>query len=176
MEPAAITTAVSVFALLVSVASACFAGFGWRTNHQKLRLDLYNRRFDVYSRTLDFYHALQEWEPTDVEKTTTSLHDSPELRATQRAFIKAKEEARFLFDDDAGIHGQLEQMHKDTIGIIGYKRDYAPKLGGQTQMIIAAHAEFTERLNRINDAIPALQKALSDYLDFHAVGQAGKMW
>src|SRR5208283_3299593 len=90
---------ISMIALAVSAASLCVAGLAWWINRERLRLDLYNRRFDVYSRTLDFYHALIEWKPTDLERTQTSLQDSPQLRNAQKAFIKGSREAQFLFDD-----------------------------------------------------------------------------
>ena len=112
----------------VSVVSACIAGAAWWTSREKLRLDLYNRRFETYSRTLDFYYALSDWTPTELEKASTSLQDSRELSKTQRAFIKASREAQFLFDDGSGIHQLLEQMHKDTVQFIGYRRDIAPRL------------------------------------------------
>jgi len=162
------SNAVPLFALTVSVASACLAGAAWWTSREKLRLDLYNRRFDVYSRTLDFYHSLQLWTPTDLEKASTSLQDSAELRKTQRAFIKASREAQFLFSDASGIHKRLEQMHVDTMLIIRYRRDIAPKVIGQPEMI-SEHAKFTERLKRIDDSIPLLEQELSKYLDFHAL-------
>ena len=171
-----IRNAISLLAFIVAVASACVAALAAWTNLQKLRLDLYNRRFDVYSRTLDFYHEISEWNPTELEKSSTSLSDSSELRATQRAFIKASREARFLFGENSEIQKLLEQMHKDTIGIIGYNRDFAPKIAGQTGMVLPAYKEFAERLNRIDESIPLLEKHLSGYLDFHTIGRANKMW
>jgi len=96
----------------------------------EVRLDLYDRRFDVYARTLDFYHALLAWQPTDLEKSSHSLRDSPELGASQKAFIKAKQEALFLFAADSGIQEHLEKIHEDSIGIIGAKRDLFPNLSG----------------------------------------------
>jgi hypothetical protein len=162
-----VSTALSLLALFV-------AYLAWRTNSQKLRLDLYDRRFDIYSRTLDFYNALHAWEPTEEEKATTSLRDSPGLRATQIAFIKASREAGFLFGQGSGIQKQLEQMHSDTIWIIGYKRD-SHKLNGQPEVVLAQHQRFTERLNRLNETIPALEKDLQRYLDFHAIGRA-RIW
>lgn len=159
-------------AIAVSVASVFFTGFAWRTTHQKLRLDLYNKRFDVYSRTLDFYHALSEWgRPTDSEMASTSLQDSPELRAAQKAFIKASREAGFLFDKDSGIQKRLEQMHYDTMGVIGYKRHLGPKLVGPA--LISATAEFAECLKRITNASPTLEQMMMEYLDFRVIGRAG---
>jgi hypothetical protein len=143
-------------ALAVSVSSVCFAGAAWWTNRQKLRLDLYSRRFDIYSRTLNFYHDLLEWKPTTLEKASTSLQDSP------------SREAQFLFDDDSEIHQLMERIHRDTMGIIGYQRDVAPKFIGQ-QDLAKFYDEFTERLNRLHDSIPLLEQRMSKYLDFHTL-------
>jgi hypothetical protein len=159
---------VSLLAVGVAVASACFAGAAWWTSRERLRLDLYNRRFDVYSRTLDFYHALSEWKPTDMEKATISLRDSAELRTTQRAFIKASREAGFLFDETSGIQKQLEQMHTDSVGVIGGLRDLLPELVGKPEFFLE-NKKIDERWIRLHDAIPSLEQRMSAYLDFHTL-------
>ena len=161
------TNLVPWVALAVSVASLCFAGAAWWTSREKLRLDLYTRRFDVYSRTLDFYHAILEWSPADPGKTSASLQESSELRKAQTAFIKASRESQFLFDDDSGVHKRLEKMHDDTMGIIGYKRDLAPALNGPD--LVRANQEFTERWKRVHASIPLLEKGMKKYLDFHSI-------
>jgi hypothetical protein len=76
------------------------------------------------------FGALSEWNPTQQEKDSTGQQDSKELRAYQKAFIKARREAQFLFDDESGIHKLLEQIHHNAMGVIGYTRDLAPKIGG----------------------------------------------
>lgn len=161
------TNAVPWIALAVSGLSVCFAGLAFWTSREKLRLDLYNRRFDVYSRTLDFYHALLGWAPTQSEKGTASLQDSPELIATQKAFIKASREAQFLFKDGSGIKTQLEQVHEDSIGIIGLKRDVLPKLNGPE--LIPFNEKCDVCWKRFHEAIPSLEGKMSDYLDFHRI-------
>src|SRR5216684_1445740 len=97
-------------AVVISVASAGVAFAAWRTSREKLRLDLYNRRFDIYSRTLDLLHILETWQPSELEKNSASLQQSPDLEKAQRAFVKASREAQFLFDDASGVHKLLEQM------------------------------------------------------------------
>ena len=54
--------------LLVSTVAACAAGYAAYISNEKLRLDLYNRRFEVYSRTIDFYQVLKKWR----NRTTTN--------------------------------------------------------------------------------------------------------
>jgi hypothetical protein len=163
-----VSGAIAWIALAVSAVSVCFAGAVWWTSREKLRLDLYNRRFDIYSRTLDFFHALGGWEPTDAERATTSLQDSPALANAQKSFIKASREAQFLFDDASGVQKLLEQVNTDAFWVIGYKRDL-PGKSLDPPTVISAFNEFTERMNRINASIPLLEARMSRCLDFHAL-------
>jgi|HubBroStandDraft_1064217.scaffolds.fasta_scaffold22041_3 hypothetical protein len=160
-------------AVVISVVSACLAFAAWRTSREKLRLDLYNRRFDIYSRTLDLLHALENWHPSELEKNSTSLQQSPELEQAQRAFVKASREAQFLFDDASGIPKLLEQMHADVIAMIGFKRDIVPKLRGEA--FIAENQKFTERLSRVYAVAPLLEKGMKKYLDFRTLS-AWSFW
>jgi len=161
------TNLVPWFALAVSIGSLGFAGAGWWINREKLRLDLYNRRFDIYNRTMDLLHALEVWNPTSSEKQAHSLQDSSELEKALKAFTKASRESQFLFDNESGIHKQLEEIHSDAIGIIGYKRDIAPQFGGPE--LIAEESTFQERMKRFYVALPSLEKALKKYLNFHSL-------
>jgi hypothetical protein len=160
-------------AVVISVVSACVAFAAWRTSREKLRLDLYNRRFDIYSRTLDLLHILETWNPSEREENSVSLEHSPELVKAQQAFVKASREAQFLFDDASGIHKLLEQMHADVIAVIGFKRDIGPKMRGAE--LVVENQKFTERLSRIYAVAPLLEKGMKKYLDFHALS-AWRWW
>jgi hypothetical protein len=118
---------------------------------------------------LDFWHALSEWNPTQQEKDSTGMQDSKELRDYQRAFIKASREAQFLFDDESGIHKLLEQIHHDAIGVIGYKRDFAPKVAGMPEVIVTSYNQFLQSQQRMDQSIPVLEQKLAPYLDFHSL-------
>ncbi len=159
-------------AVAVSVLSAFFAGSAWWVSRETLRLDLYNRRFDIYLKTIDFWHELSDWRPSLEEANSTTLNDSKELRDCQKAFIKASREAQFLFDDESGIQKLLEQMHSDSIGIIGYKRDVVPKLAAQQEMIRTLYDQFLERQQRMDRSIFILEEKLARYLDFHSLSTA----
>jgi hypothetical protein len=157
------------FAFAISLASLLVAAGAFWTSREKLRLDLYNRRFDVYSRMLDYVHALDDWNPTDAERASHSLQDSADLDRTKRAFIKATREAQFLFKDKSGVHKLLEQMHTDSFGIIGYRRDIARNPGFVGPDALQAYNEFLKKLERMHASILPLEQAMSKYLDFHAV-------
>jgi len=159
----------------VSLISVFFTAAVWWVSREKLRLDLYNRRFKVYSRTLDLFHILETWSPTTLEAASTSLQDSPELSSAQRAFTKASRESQFLFPDDSGIHRLLVQVHTDMIAVIGYKRDRGPKLASQPEALTPAYYEFLECYKRIRDSIQPLEQKLSKYLNFHALSAWGEL-
>jgi hypothetical protein len=108
-----------------------------------------------------------ELHPTDSEKASTSLRESPELEKAQRAFTIVSREAQFLFDDASGVHKVLELMHGDTIAVIGFKRDIGPKLGPPE--VIAENQKCDQRQQRIRDSVLLPEKGMKKYLDFHAL-------
>jgi hypothetical protein len=142
-------------AIVISVLSLGVSAAVWWVSHEKLRLDLYNRRFDIYSRALDLYQVLLI--PGDSDS---------DLDNAQRAFIKASRESRFLFDKSSGVHQLLEQMHTDAVAIIGY-RDEAPKFTGPDA--VQFNEKFNESMSRMHAAIPLLEEGMAKYLNFHAV-------
>lgn len=142
-------------AIVISVLSLGVSAAVWWVSHEKLRLDLYNRRFDIYSRALDFYHSL-----------LTAGDSDSDLENAQRNFIRASRESRFLFDKASGVHRLLEQMHADASVIIGY-RDEAPKFTGPD--LLQYNQKFNESWNRMHAAIPLLEEGMSKYLNFHTI-------
>jgi len=157
-----------VSTLIVSAISAFASIAAWWVNHEKLRLDLYNRRFDVYRRTLAFYHELEAAEKGPPEQGKTAWVDSPELRQMQLAFISAYRESQFLFDDGSRIFDLLKQMHSDSIGMIGHIRYIIPNVSSLGPIAsIDAYNDYMSRLHRVEATIPELEKRMSPYLNFH---------
>jgi hypothetical protein len=62
----------------------------------------------------------------------------------------------------------MEQMHTDSIAVIGYLRDLLPKLPAGPGFV-KENAKCDECWNRIHNAIPSLEEKLSPYLDFHSL-------
>ena len=138
---------VAWIALAVSAGSACFAGVASWTSRERLRLDLYNRRFEIYSRTLDFYHALLEWKPTESERMTTSLQDSPELRTTHRVFIK---EGGSVYIQ--GCFGDQDATRTDSLRLCPNHR-IPPRLSTQVEWWTGTYFSQS-RVRRMLEAIP----------------------
>jgi hypothetical protein len=109
---------------------------------------------------------------TEKIKILEKLRDRSEKIAAsglRHAFIKASREARFLFDKDSGVQTQLDQIHADSFGIIGFRRDIAQNPGFSGPDILPPNNEFLKRLERVHSSISPLEEAMSKYLNFHAV-------
>ncbi|KAF0154459.1 MAG: hypothetical protein FD159_2560 [Syntrophaceae bacterium] len=155
-----------VFDYLIAITPICVAVFValiafWqsRINSNKLRLDIYNRRFNVYSKTLDFYQVLLSYDPNVVSKEL--------LNTLQKDFIKAFRESRFLFDEKSGVYDILDQMHTKSFQIIGCK-DHGGKLADiDPQEFEKMHKQSMEALKCFTESISKLEKAMARYLNFH---------
>jgi hypothetical protein len=141
------TTTVAVYVARISRRQ-------WQTNQEKLRFDLYNRRFEIYLRVLDFHQALIVWEGTD------------EQVALQAPFIKAYRESRFLFPDNSGIYSFLKEFFDHSFVIANFHE--VPPLS------VIGTEEFTKQSNKrtasanwILKSIGPLEQKLSPFLNFH---------
>lgn len=76
-------------------------------NKQRLKFELYSKRFSVYTDAVRFHQELAEEEVS---------------QETHRNFIASKEAARFLFSKDPSIFELLQLMHTESFKIIGFKR------------------------------------------------------
>jgi hypothetical protein len=95
-----------LFDFFIILSPIIMAVFAWyisfiqsKVSREKLRLDLYNKRFGVYEAALDFNIALSKY----------SGHLDEQFKLKHIAFIKATREAQFLFSQDSKIFGILKK-------------------------------------------------------------------
>jgi hypothetical protein len=153
-------------ALFVSLASPCFAGLVWRINREKLRFDLFNRRFEILSCALDCYFTFLGWKPTDLEKAHQSLEDSPKLDEGLKGLLKASVEATFLFKDP-GIANQLEAMHSGMLQVIGNKRDVFPISSAYGDEALRIYEQQSTELKKVHTSVSELRTRMLRPLKFH---------
>lgn len=116
------------------------------TNRNKLKLDLYNKRFEVYSVSLTFYQEL------------TGSGASKEL---VREFIEKKEAAKFLFSTEPSIYSLLDEMHEKSFKINAVKKNRDDLVDNIEVMDLLAK-DATEAANWFGPAI----KELSQKMEF----------
>ena len=132
------------------------AALAWRerSERERLRFDLYSRRFAIYEKTLTLYHALN----------TIARERTPEFDATLRAFIGAKQEAQFLFDPSSGIASLLNQLYQEAFKIIA-ARELPPE---SPRRHLLAESAF-HATQAFDVALGELVSAMGPYLNFKQI-------
>ncbi len=149
--------ASAVGTLSIAAIVATIQRAQWKTNQEKLRLDLYAKRFDIYMRTLDFHNALLEWK------------DEPEQIALIAPFYRAFRESRFLFPESAGVYRFMEEFSQHAFHITYFRevRDasWAASPNQRTDLAL----ERTTHVNWILNSVSELEEQMAPFLNFHAL-------
>ena len=152
---------------LVALTPICVAAFvayiGYRQSRyskEKLRLDLYGKRFSVYERVLVFYQAVASYNGSRTEPFDAKLND----------FSTAVKESQFLFAAESNIFKTLLTMHAQAFQIIGFKEN------GKAVFDSGDHVTFSKMNTDMQDAltgiafqIDVVEKAMGPYLNFHKI-------
>jgi hypothetical protein len=150
---------IAVTPIFIAAFVAFIACWQSRINRNKLRLDLYNRRFDVYSKALEFFIFLLSYNPSNIStEVCKNLH---------KDFIKALRESKFLFDDKSNVHNILKQMNDKAFLIIGLKEQGGALAKADPLEFNKMNEQSLEAMHWFNEAIPKLEKAMARYLNFH---------
>ncbi len=150
-----LSIAISFFAVAIAFGQFWLA-------QTKLRVDMYDRRFEVFSSALDYYLALMFWRSPD--------EDLERQLDAQRRFVKALNEAPFLFTEKSGVHGIMQEMNALAGQTRGFKEE-----GHRVQSDPKVYLDWfnevqTNLLKRLPDLIDRLRIALMPYLNVHYGG------
>jgi hypothetical protein len=161
---------LGAISLVVSALSFCVASGIYLTHRERLRFDLYVRRFEVYGKSLELYNLLVTWSPSRKEVVNTSLEDSAELDHAFLGFMRARAEAKFLFPIDSRVNICLDYIFNAGFGVMSYKRDIARhSVSMGPEAAKEAYDDFFAKLNGIPEKMRDLETALEPYLRFRKV-------
>ncbi len=150
-----------IFALIISGLALLASFFALVVNAEKLRLDLYNRRFDVFTKTIRVYHALLDLERSYRDGSFTEL---------QNTFIISWRESQFLFDGKSGIFELLSQLNDAIFVITGFKEHGESVFkSGDAEAFMRASNAATRSMNKWNNSTERLEKAMAPYLNFRYI-------
>jgi hypothetical protein len=123
---------------------------------EKLRHDLYNRRFEIFTSIFDYYNAMISWKETP----------TPEQQAARQRFFRAYQESVFLFTKESGIPDLLKMLNDKGNEVIGHKEN--PRtFTGDPARIIEQQKKVTEiQLGVFDQGLAQLRAAMHPYLDF----------
>jgi hypothetical protein len=156
------------FATVVAAATAVFVT--WRLGsrqatiaqqqadlaREKLRHDLYNRRFEIFTSILDFHEAMISWKETP----------TPEQQAARQRFFRAYQESGFLFTKESRIPDLLKMLNDEGMKVTGYKENPDLYRGDLATMIEQLEKTNDILLRVFDQGLEQLRAAMHPYLDF----------
>jgi hypothetical protein len=143
---------ISLLAVLVSIVTACILLYAAYINDEKIRLNLYNKRFEVYSVTIDFYQALSDLKyDQELPTNFNNMH---------LKFIKSCLESHFLFKQD--VYDVFKKMNQSAHDVIADKQH--AKDDAEVGKIL--YVEGRKASEYWNEKSEALGELLFEYLDF----------
>ena len=123
---------------------------------EKLRHDLYNRRFEIFTGFFDYYNAMISWKETP----------TPEQQAARQRFFRAYQESVFLFAENSGIPDLLKMLNDKGNEVIGHKENPGIFKGDPARMI-EQHQKVTDiQIKVFDQGLARLREAMHPYLDF----------
>lgn len=125
-----------------------------RVAKEKLRLDLYDRRFEIFSSIFDFYEAMISWEGT------------PDQIAARGRFFRAYQESAFLFTKESGITDLLKMLNDGGAKVIGFKENSHHYKSDPKLLIDQLNKTNDVLLKEFEDGLSKLRAAMHQYLDF----------
>lgn len=135
----------------------------YRHNHaaalqnEKLRPDLYDRRFEIFSSIFDFYEAMIGWQGTSEQKEA------------RKRFFQAYQESGFLFTEQSGIHALLKSLNDDAAKVIGYKENRDSYKSDPALSLEQFNQATHIQLRVFEDGLAKLRAAMHPYLDFSKI-------
>lgn len=121
------------------------------TARQRLKLDLYEKRFNIYITVLDLYLADMKKELSDIKEA-------------EFPFVKAFRESQFLFLGQDGVYDTLNKI-KDAHGAISVHEEQKEK--DKKNSFIADRASVAR--NELEKLLLTLEAQLDKYLDFRKI-------
>lgn len=147
---------LAVVPIIISFAVVFIAWAQYKTNKNKLRLDLYNRRFAVYDKTLAYYQAYYSGDS-----------DNEALRESVIDFVRAYRESSFLFGRESSVYKALTEI-KDTFEFL-VQFDAKFRSAPYDKDEFQAWSESKASKSDPTKLMESLEQMLTPWLDFQKI-------
>jgi hypothetical protein len=149
--------AEGVATVVIAVYVASVGTLQWFIAREKLRLDLYDRRFNVYVNSVQYMQTVVDWQLLDAE---TRIAD-------RRAFIHAVRESRFFFADEERIFRLLEEFNIRSFKVTAFiEQNHSAEALYDNPRFQQRYAEHQSQLEWITNAPIRLEEHLLPYIGF----------
>jgi len=149
----------ALWSALAATGAAVAAFLAWqsqgRDHRERIRLDLYERRYEIYKATLDFYNDILVWK------------SAPEQFSARDRFFYAYQQSGFLFSKESGIEALLKQLFDYGSKVIAYNQSFEALRANPPLQIQLFEENNDILMRRFPAAFDELKLALAKYLNFH---------
>jgi hypothetical protein len=145
-----------VATIVIAVYVAVIGTRQWFTARDKLRFDLYNRRFEIYAATLAFVQALTDWKDFPVD----------ERKQRRIRFVLASREAKFLFPKKSGVPSLLEELHVRSFKVTGFIEAGSLLKQIPPEDYIAMYDKKQENLNWTLESLSKIEEQMEPFMRF----------
>ncbi len=124
-----------------------------RLSREKLRLDLYERRWKIFKSIFDFYYVMIAWTGSDEQK------------AVRDQFFMAYQESAFLFDPADGVEQLLKDLNDKGRKVMSYKDGSLQGWDAKSKADLAKEAGEIQTFG-FEEGLAKLKNAMAKYLGF----------
>jgi hypothetical protein len=140
----------------ISSAVVWIAWSQHQTNRQKLKLDLYNRRFSVYEKTINYH--MSWWKPDN---------DIETIDKCAAEFSRAVSESPFLFGKNSTVHNILIEIAQAMAILCECKKKLIDPSKEENSGVWLKQQE--KEIYHMIELMERLQLALLEWLDFSKI-------
>ena len=121
---------------------------------EKIRHDLFDRRFKIFESVFDFYNVMISWDGT------------PEQIAVKDRYFKGYQASAFLFSKESGVERSLKDFFDDANKVMNFRKN-----GDNYKEDHALYMRLFEESTRIQtfgaeEHLARIKSAMSEYLNF----------
>ena len=146
--------ATVIAAIAALSVTAYFAWHQKKIAEQKLRYDLFDRRFAIFNSIFDFYEAMISWQGT------------PEQLLARTRFFRAYQESGFLFKKESGIESLLKDLNDKGARVIGFKEHDESLKSDRAQYLNQFNEVQKIQTDEFEKGLAKLKNAIAEYLNF----------
>ena len=173
---------IKLFPIFISIASGVVAYAQYITQKNKLKLDLYNRRFAVYENTINYCDSVLNivGDIDEYSKHHIDSEDEYEKYVKNKCkeftddkhleFLKSFRETLFLFGENSEVYKSLYVLKKEIYKFVEDKIDKNVEIEFNPDEVLNKNIKTTakrEELRRvIEKRLVLIEKAMKEWLDF----------
>lgn len=145
---------------IIAILGLYIAYRQYRLAQNKLRFELYQKRFAIYESTLEFHQKIINSNIATIQSEAFNL--------VQNKFIKSMRESQFLFESSSGVFQLLNELHTKSFKITGFRMN-EQEFAEYSDLFIKMQKEMFDSIEFFDKSIYSIETMMAPYLDFKKI-------